>query len=254
MRRKDGPGPNAPGPCNSDMPTGSRQSETAPDGCPLERAILDAGGVTRSAPRGQTAFQWQGSPSAFVFLKSGSLSIHFRTGNTNLPWAECRTVNGQDCMPVTAAILSGQQISARAVCKLASTWIELPPARLVLLVHGQPDFRQALFASHARRLPVFFARVATRHPVGIDQRIAGWLLSHAQANTVHATHSQIANDLLTAREVVSRRLRDFASRGWIEQKRGRILIDAPAALLRASTGAFFLGQKARDDAPHAGPV
>jgi len=202
------------------------------------QAIIDAGGVVRSAPEGAVAFRWQGLPCAFILVKTGKLSVQFRTKNRQVPWAECRAAGGQDCMPVTASILSARPISVRAVCMAPSTWFELSPIALVLLVHERPDFRHALFAGHAKRLPTFFARVSTKNALGLDQRIADWLLSHARANEVRATHSDIASDLLTAREVVSRKLKDFASKGWIAQQRGCIQIEAPAALSRVSRGVF----------------
>jgi CRP/FNR family transcriptional regulator len=143
-------------------------------------------------------------------------------------------------MPVTAAILSEREITVRAKCSEPTTWIELSPNSLVQLVHSDMGFRKALFATHAKRLPTFFARISARNGLSLDNRLADWLLCHAQGRKVVATHRDIARDLLTAREVVSRRLRDFASKGWIVQQRGRIHIDAPAALTRLSKGCFSL--------------
>jgi len=45
----------------------------------LARAVLDAGGVVRTAEEGQTAFRWQGHPRAFVLITRGKLTVHFRT-------------------------------------------------------------------------------------------------------------------------------------------------------------------------------
>lgn len=206
----------------------------------LEHAIIAAGGMARSATEGAVAYKWQGLPRAFVIVTSGQLSVQFRTRDRQVPWAECRAIQGQDCMPVTAAILSERAISVRAVCMAPTTWLELSPMALVLLVHDNTAFRHALFATHAKRLPTFFARISTKNTVGLDQRIADWLLSHAHDNAVRATHSDIATDLLTAREVVSRHLKSLAGKGWIVQRRGHILIEAPAALARVSRGVFSL--------------
>lgn len=206
----------------------------------LTQTIVDAGGVIRTAPEGVVAFSWQGLPRAFIFVISGRLSVQFRTKDRPGPWSECRASAGQDCMPITAAILSERAIPVRAVCMALSTWIELSPMVLVLLVHEQPDFRHALFAGHIQRFSTFFARISTKNVLALDQRIADWLLSHARANEVRATHSDIAMDLVTAREVVSRKLKGFASKGWIAQQRGCILIEAPAALSRVSRGVFSM--------------
>jgi CRP/FNR family transcriptional regulator len=206
----------------------------------LLQAVVDAGGVLRSGMQGATVCRWQGQPRAFLFVTSGRLSVHVRTWNRRAPWAECGVSGGEDCMPVTAAILSERAIMLRAVCASASTWLELAPAKLVALLHDRPDFRRALFAGHAERLPSFIARVSARRAVSLDRRIAGWLLAHAEVRTVRATHADIAEDLLTAREVVSRNLGDFAAKGWIEQRRGCIRIEAPAALSRVSRGQYSL--------------
>lgn len=206
----------------------------------IARAVLDAGGVVKSADVGQTAFRWQGHPSTFVLVTRGKLTVHFRTKGRNVPWAECRASVGQDCMPVTAAILSEREITVRAKCSEPTTWIELSPNSLVLLVHSDMGFRKALFATHAKRLPMFFAKLSAKDGLSLDNRLADWLLCHAEGREVVATHGDIATDLLTAREVVSRRLRDFASKGWIVQHRGRIHINAQAALTRLSKGCFSL--------------
>lgn len=204
----------------------------------LQHAVLDAGGVLTSADEGATAFRWQGHPRAFVLLTEGKLTVHFRTRGRQVPWAECRATAGQDCMPVTAAILSGREITVRATCNAYCEWIELSPTSLILLVHGDMAFRRALFATHARRLPTFFARLSSKNSISLDCRLANWLLNHALSGEVSATHGEIANDLMTAREVVSRKLRDFAMKGWIVQQRGLIRLDAPAALARLSRGTF----------------
>lgn len=207
----------------------------------LSQAVLDAGGLVKSARAGETAFRWQGPPRAFVLVMQGKLTVHFRTRGRHVPWAECRAAVGQDCMPVTAAILSEREITVRAKCAEPTTWIELSPNSLVLLVHSNMAFRKGLFATHAKRLPPFFAKITTKNALSLDTRIADWLLCHARDRAVTATHGDIAKDLLTAREVVSRRLRTFASKGWIIQERGRILLDAPAALARMSNGWLPLG-------------
>ena len=216
--------------------TGIGARSALPGAVSLRQTVLDAGGVCRSAGHGRTAFRWQGHPRAFVLLTTGRLSVHFRTMGRRVPWAECRATGGQDCMPVTAAILSGREITVRAACAVPCAWIELPPTRLVLLVHEDIAFRRALFGTHARRLPTFFARISSKNVVRFEHRLAEWLLSHARCGEIAATHSEIADELLTAREVVSRKLRTFASKGWIVQRRGRIRIAAPAALARLSGG------------------
>jgi CRP/FNR family transcriptional regulator len=207
----------------------------------LARSLREAGAVPRRAVEGQTAFRWQGQPKAFVFLTSGALSVHVRTRSGRALWATCGAEAGEDCVPVTAAILSGCHITVWATCATGPcAWLELPPRALLDLVHDDPAFRRALFAGHAARMPGLLAQRSSDPAMGVDRRLARWLLGHAALGRVVATHQEIAADLLTAREVVSRKLRDFALRAWIVQERGRIRVDAPAALSRLSRGGFAL--------------
>ena len=58
----------------------------------------------------------------------------------------------------------------------------------------------------------------------MDARLAAYLLRTASARlrTVDRTHGQIADELGTSREVVTRILKDFEVAGLIETSRGRI--------------------------------
>ncbi len=61
------------------------------------------------------------------------------------------------------------------------------------------------------------------------QRLAGFLLEHAQleaSDTLNITHEFIANDLGTAREVVTRLLKHFATDGLVSLSRGAIRIES----------------------------
>jgi CRP/FNR family transcriptional regulator len=61
----------------------------------------------------------------------------------------------------------------------------------------------------------------------LDQRLAALLLD--RGNTIYTTHQALADELGSVREVVSRRLKDFEGRSWVQLARGRIrIIDRPA--------------------------
>jgi CRP/FNR family transcriptional regulator len=65
----------------------------------------------------------------------------------------------------------------------------------------------------------------------LQQRIARCLLHHTQdMSTIHVTHQDIAAQLGTAREVVSRILKQFENSGWIELSRGKITVTDRTAL------------------------
>lgn len=60
-----------------------------------------------------------------------------------------------------------------------------------------------------------------------DRRLAGFLLQEYErtgSRQISMTHEQIAAQVSSAREVVARTLKRFASAGLVEMKRGRLLL------------------------------
>ncbi|MGL5438960.1 MAG: Crp/Fnr family transcriptional regulator [Filifactoraceae bacterium] len=57
----------------------------------------------------------------------------------------------------------------------------------------------------------------------IEKRIVKWLLSRNTKN-IYITHSELAFELGTAREVVSRKLKSLENEGYIETRRGKIAL------------------------------
>ena len=57
----------------------------------------------------------------------------------------------------------------------------------------------------------------------MDARLASYLV-RAEEDEIRATHQQIATDLGSSREVISRLLKDFEGRGLIEMGRNRVRV------------------------------
>ena len=62
----------------------------------------------------------------------------------------------------------------------------------------------------------------------MDRRVASFLLNRSKIqNPIVITHQEIANEIGSSREVISRLLEDFENRGLVRLARGEIeLIDA----------------------------
>ena len=64
----------------------------------------------------------------------------------------------------------------------------------------------------------------------LDQRIAAALLSHARSGTARVTHEQLAGEINSTREAVSRILKDMERQSLIRLGRGQITLSDPDAL------------------------
>ena len=76
--------------------------------------------------------------------------------------------------------------------------------------------------------------------LGFDQRLALLLVQHVQTTgqmTLRRTHEELARDLGSAREVVTRMLRRFADEGLVELRRGAVEVKDFAGLERIAGAA-----------------
>jgi CRP/FNR family transcriptional regulator len=95
-------------------------------------------------------------------------------------------------------------------------WLEAPAFRNEVL---------GLFAERMADLTGLIDAVAFRK---LDQRLAAALLGRGQ--DIGITHQQLADELGTVREIVTRLLRRFEREGWVELAREHIHIIDSAAL------------------------
>jgi CRP/FNR family transcriptional regulator len=71
----------------------------------------------------------------------------------------------------------------------------------------------------------------------LDQRLARLLVERAGAGgNVRVTHQALADALGSVREIVTRLLRNFEDRGWVELGRERVSLVDRAALDRVAAG------------------
>jgi CRP/FNR family transcriptional regulator len=61
----------------------------------------------------------------------------------------------------------------------------------------------------------------------VDRRLVEYIKNNAKGNVIKATHEEIARDIGTAREVVSRLLKELEREGYLEITRGEIRILKP---------------------------
>ena len=95
-------------------------------------------------------------------------------------------------------------------------------------------FRRFVFANQGRRLSDLIRRVEDVAFGRVDARLARMLVERCgrEPGSITATHLQLASELGTAREVVSRQLKVFEKNGWIAVHRGVVEVLQPRALSR----------------------
>lgn len=134
-----------------------------------------------------------------------------------------RVEPGQSCIMTASCILSGVEFPAFAATETQVEAIVIPPDILHRWVNQYEVWRQFLCSMLASRLSEVIAVVEEVAFQRVDTRTAEYLLQSAGADgAIKKTHLDIATDIGTSREVVSRILKEFEHKGLITLARGEI--------------------------------
>ncbi len=177
-----------------------------------------------SVPAGTALFH-EGSPcEAFPLVLDGSVRVAHAS-------AEGREITlyrmhpGELCVLSSGSMLGGQPYAASGEAELASSLLVLPRALFTRLLDGSPAFREQVFGVFSARLVDLMRVVDAVAFHKLDERLAGLLLERGPA--LHVTHQQLAAELGSVREFVTRVLNDFQSRGLVRLGREHIeILDA----------------------------
>lgn len=205
----------------------------------LPRAVRDrllAVGRVRKVAKGRQVFGPSNIPDSLLFLSEGTIRVSQSSGSGR-DIVLYRVDAGESCVLTTACMLAEEAYNAEGIAETDVTVVMLPKHSFERLLAEEDAFRSFVFAAYSRRL-IDLLRVVDDVAFGrIDVRLAERLLTLAgPMKELSATHQQLASELGTAREVISRVLQDFQKRGLIAQSRGRItLSDKPALVALAQS-------------------
>ena len=183
-----------------------------------------------SLPAGASVFGPHSIPDSLLFLSDGRIRVS-QTSEAGREIVLYRVEAGESCVLTTACMLAEEAYHAEGIAETAVTIVQLPRQGFDDLMATEATFRRFVMQAYSRRL-IDMLRVIDDVAFGrIDVRLAARLLALAHGSgEVTATHQQLASELGTAREVISRCLQDFHKRGLIVQARGSIRLSDPAGL------------------------
>lgn len=168
-------------------------------------------------------------------LASGELRVSRRRGRGRGVLLY-RVRPGELC-PMSAISALGRHRSLVSLSAEGSArGVFVPSESLRDIIADSSEFRDFVFEGVSARMAEAIELIEDLAFGTVEHRVARWLLSRSTPITV--THSEIADDVGTAREVVSRILKDFENQHVLSLRRGEIWItkrDSLAALLGSGT-------------------
>ncbi|GIV17768.1 MAG: Crp/Fnr family transcriptional regulator [Armatimonadota bacterium] len=125
-----------------------------------------------------------------------------------------------------------QPCSAEAM--IPSRLLFIPREHFLAILHAHPELMQAALRALAIRVRRLLHLVEELSLHEVPERIARYLLTQAKERgacfTLDYTHAELAAQLGTVREVVTRTLNRFRKAGWITIQNGQITVTDPEAL------------------------
>ena len=144
-----------------------------------------------------------------------------------------RVVPGELCLVSSASLFRSAPVSAQGISTKPTNLLMITPSVFVQWLET-PVFRNDVLGLFAERMADLTGLIDAVAFQRLDQRLAATLLGRGQ--NLALTHQQLANELGTVREMVSRLLRRFEREGWVELARENILIRDSRALRAVADG------------------
>jgi CRP/FNR family transcriptional regulator len=172
----------------------------------------------------------------YIFVVDGATRVYklFENGREMLLY---RLQAGETCSLTTSILLAGGKYTANAMTEAETRAVVIP----IDIFHdtfdkskGFRDFVCSTFGGRIRDFIMLLESIATRN---VDVRLARYLLENTSSDgSVEASHKVLAFELGTAREVVSRHLKEFEAKGWVSLSRKNIQLVNPDEMGRMVAG------------------
>ncbi len=141
-----------------------------------------------------------------------------------------RVQRGGSCVLTTSCLLGKSVYPAEGITETPVKVLAVPASSFHLGLARSERFREFVFESYGQRIAGIISLVEDISFGQLKRRLARYLLEHSHDNRLTITHHDLAAELGSAREVISRQLKDFEKRGWLNQRRGSITLSSPRAL------------------------
>jgi CRP/FNR family transcriptional regulator len=186
-------------------------------------------------PAGREIFVEGDIVSGIALMMSGIVRV-YKIGESGREITLYRFGEGESCVISANAILNQQDFPAIAIVERDAEAVMIPAKTFSDWVRRYDPWRDFLFNLVSDRLASLMEVVDEVAFQRMDRRVATFLLERSQIKgTIRITHQEIANEIGSSREVISRILEDFSSRGLVSLSRGEIqILDQDAMKLYAA--------------------
>jgi CRP/FNR family transcriptional regulator len=188
---------------------------------PLAEEIV-LGSIYKALPARTSLYHEGDGCQGIGFVLSGEIRV-FKVGHQEDKEVTLYEIYpGETCILNASCILSNTRYPADAMTLTDVELLFLSSDRFLNLMARHEELRGYIFMFLSQRLAEIIELLEEVTFGRLDDRLAEYLIQKAQNGILQTTHQNIANDLGSSREVISRLLKDFERKGRVVVSRNRI--------------------------------
>lgn len=194
---------------------------------PMLRGLLASGRPVQAAA-GEVLVDPQTAIHSFLLITQGIVRVISTGPERELLLYRIRP--GGCCAISICHLLGFARYGVRVEAESPVRGIAIPQAFFHELMACSPEFNRFVLSAFSGQFSEVIDLVQRLTSMRLDGRLARLLANRGRL--VYATHSQLADELGSVREVISRLLKDFEAQGLVRLRRGQIEVLDPEALRR----------------------
>lgn len=178
----------------------------------------------RSMEAGEIILHEGQTCGSLPFVLEGALRI-YKVATTGREITLYRIEPGQSCILSAGCAAGSGSFPASVVAEVASVAAFLPNDTVRTLYAESAGFRSFMLAQYSRRMTEIIELVEEVAFRRLDERLYHWLEeagASSPSGMINATHQELADHMGSSREVISRILKDWEQRGFVEIARGSL--------------------------------
>ena len=183
-------------------------------------------GFTKTFEREEVILQEDSYIKAIPIVTSGSIKV-LRSDDDGKEILLYYIKTGESCIMSFLGGMHGDTSKVRAIAEEDSEILFVPQEKVSLLIKEYPEWLDYIFRLYHKRFEELLNVVNEVAFKKMDERLLHFLQNKSKltnTKSITITHEQLANELGTARVVVSRLLKQMETEGLVELHRNMIIL------------------------------
>jgi CRP/FNR family transcriptional regulator, anaerobic regulatory protein len=194
-------------------------------------ALLQPGAI--ELPAASRVFAEHQPCQGFPLLLAGSIKV-VKQSASGRELMLYRVAPGGSCIITSSCLLGRSDYNARGIAETPLRLLLVPAPAFAQLMLDHAPFRDFVFHLFAERIAELMQLVEEVAFTRLDQRLARLILAQDRA-VLNVTHQQLADELGSVREIVSRLLKGFAEQGLVKLGREQVEVLDAAGLRKTAS-------------------